>query len=225
MDSPPKVATPFTAATAGVPPVSVAPLGLVPMASVTPLVAFVTRLLNWSRISTLTPAVQVEIRDQFNNRVTNATNGVTLAIGTNPSGATLTGGTPAVAAVNGVATFGGLSIDKAGTGYTLVASSTGLSSQTSGALNITAGAATTIAINGGDAQTDTIGATLPTPYGVKVTDANNNPIGGVTVTWGVTGGGSINPSSVTGATGLATATRVLGTIAGAQGATATVTGL
>src|SRR5207247_2590516 len=175
--------------------------------------------------ATLTPAVQVEIRDQFNNRVTNATNGVTLAIGTNPSGATLTGGTPAVAAVNGVATFGGLSIDKAGTGYTLVASSTGLSSQTSSALNITAGAATTIAINGGDAQTDTIGATLPTPYSVKVTDANNHPIGGVTVTWGVTGGGSINPSSVTGATGLATATRVLGTIAGAQGATATVTGL
>jgi len=59
MDSPPKVATPFTAATAGVPPVSVAPLGLVPMASVTPLVAFVTRLLNWSRISTCTAGVSV----------------------------------------------------------------------------------------------------------------------------------------------------------------------
>src|SRR6266516_1400498 len=59
MDSPPKVATPFTAATAGVPPVSVAPLGLVPMASVTPLVAFVTRLLNWSRISTFTAGVSV----------------------------------------------------------------------------------------------------------------------------------------------------------------------
>src|SRR5205809_4239309 len=59
MDSPPKVATPFTAATAGMPPVSVAPLGLVPMASVTPLVAFVTRLLNWSRISTCTAGVSV----------------------------------------------------------------------------------------------------------------------------------------------------------------------
>src|SRR5204862_7515931 len=59
MDSPPKVATPFTAATAGVPPVSVAPLGLVPMASVTPLVAFVTRVLKWSRISTCTAGVSV----------------------------------------------------------------------------------------------------------------------------------------------------------------------
>src|SRR5204862_1144546 len=87
------------------------------------------------------------------------------------------------------------------------------------------GAATTIALNGGNTQSDTIGATLPTPYSVKVTDANNNPIGGVTVTWGVTGGGSITASSVTGATGIATATRVLGTVAGPQGATATVPGL
>src|SRR2546428_12916250 len=59
MDSPLKGATPFTAATAGVPPVRVAALGLVPMASVTPLVALVTRLLNWSRISTCTAGVSV----------------------------------------------------------------------------------------------------------------------------------------------------------------------
>src|SRR6266550_2859506 len=59
MDSPLKVATPLTAATAGVPPVRVPALGFVPMASVTPLVAFVTRLLNWSRISTCTAGVSV----------------------------------------------------------------------------------------------------------------------------------------------------------------------
>src|SRR5207245_9487709 len=59
MDSPLKVATPFTAATAGVPPVRVPALRFVPMASVTPLVAFVTRLLNWSRISTCTAGVSV----------------------------------------------------------------------------------------------------------------------------------------------------------------------
>src|SRR6185437_15757000 len=64
-----------------------------------------------------------------------------------------------------------------------------------------AGHATTIVLNSGDAQTDT------------------------TVTWGVSGGGSITPSSISGANGLATATRVLGTVAGSQGATATAAGL
>ena len=48
---------------------------------------------------------------------------VSLAIGTNPGGGTLTGGS-AVTVKPGVATFSGLSIDKAGTGYTLTATST-----------------------------------------------------------------------------------------------------
>ena len=41
-----------------------------------------------------------------------------MAIGTNPGGGTLSG-TTTVAAVAGVATFSNLSINKAGTGYTL----------------------------------------------------------------------------------------------------------
>src|SRR5260370_5085798 len=87
--------------------------------------------------ATLTPAVQVEIRDQFANRVTSATNGVTSAIGTNPSAGTLTGGTPAVAAVSGVATFPSLAIDKAGSRYTLTATSGTLASPTTPSFAIT----------------------------------------------------------------------------------------
>src|SRR5205823_1853691 len=64
---------------------------------------------------------------------------ITVAIGTNPSSGALTG-TLTHAAVSGVATFSGLSIDKAGTGYTLTA--TGAGSTTSAAFNITAGTAT-----------------------------------------------------------------------------------
>ena len=75
--------------------------------------------------ATIAPPVQVEVRDQFGNRVTSATNSVTLAIGTNPGGGTLAG-TTAAAAVNGVATFANLSINRAGTGYRLAASSSGL---------------------------------------------------------------------------------------------------
>ena len=52
--------------------------------------------------------------------MTSDSSSVTLAIGTNPGSGTLSG-TVTVAAVNGVATFSNLSINKAGTGYTLTA--------------------------------------------------------------------------------------------------------
>jgi outer membrane protein assembly factor BamB len=62
---------------------------------------------------------------------------VSLAIGTNPAGGTLSGGS-AVTVASGIATFSGLSIDTAGTGYTLTASSTpSYTAATSAAFNIT----------------------------------------------------------------------------------------
>ena len=82
--------------------------------------AFVQQPTTTDAGGTITPAVTVEIRDQFGDRLTSATNSVTLAIGTNPAGGTLSG-TTTVAAVNGLATFPGLCINNAGTGYTLAA--------------------------------------------------------------------------------------------------------
>ena len=83
-----------------------------------------------------------------------------------------------------------------------------------------------MSLAGGDAQTDTVGATLGTPYAVLIVDTNANPVAGVPVTWTVTGGGgSVTSSSVTGSDGIATATRILGTVAGLQSATASVGGL
>ena len=52
---------------------------------------------------------------------------MTLALASNPDGATL-GGTLAVNASAGVATFAGLTLDKAGAGATLQATGGGLSS-------------------------------------------------------------------------------------------------
>src|SRR5207237_862834 len=69
---------------------------------------------------------------------TGFTGNVTVAIGTNPSTGTL-GGTLTHAAVDGVATFANLAIDKVGSGYTMTA--TGAGSATSAAFNITAGTA------------------------------------------------------------------------------------
>ena len=67
------------------------------------------------------PVIQVRAReDRFGNAVTDAP--VTLALAVSPSGETL-GGTTRVTAVNGVATFGGLSLAQPGDGFVLEASS------------------------------------------------------------------------------------------------------
>src|SRR5437016_14417880 len=64
-----------------------------------------------------------------------------MALGNSSGGSTL-GGTTTLAAVNGVASFATLTLDKTGTGYWLTATASGLSTATSSAFNITAGAAT-----------------------------------------------------------------------------------
>lgn len=90
----------------------------------------------------ITPAVQVEVQDAAGNRVTGATNSISVAINNNPSGGALTG-TTTVNAVAGLATFSSLKIDKAGNGYTLFAFASGLNTGTSAAFNVTQAATTT----------------------------------------------------------------------------------
>ena len=77
----------------------------------------------------------VVIQDQFANALGVGSQSISMAIGTNPSAGTLTG-TASVTASAGVAVFSQLRIDTAGTGYTLIASSAGLTSATSNAFNI-----------------------------------------------------------------------------------------
>ena len=64
------------------------------------------------------------IEDAYGNVVTSANNSVSVALGNNPTKAKL-GGTTSVKAKNGYVTFSGLTISKAGAGYTLLLSSTG----------------------------------------------------------------------------------------------------
>ena len=80
--------------------------------------------------------VQVAIRDGNGNTVTNSTLPVTLAIATNPGLGTLSGFTGPENAVAGIATFTGLSINNAGTGYTLRATAPTVNPATSGAFNV-----------------------------------------------------------------------------------------
>jgi subtilase family serine protease len=88
--------------------------------------------------------VKVQILDQFNNALSNATTPVTLSLGNNPAGGQL-GGTLTQNAVNGVATFADLTLDQAASGYTLVASSGSLDQDVSASFTISPAAASKVA--------------------------------------------------------------------------------
>ncbi|MBV8229204.1 MAG: hypothetical protein JO329_04385, partial [Planctomycetaceae bacterium] len=64
----------------------------------------------------------ITAENQYGNLDTTYTGPVTLALSGGTAGAVL-GGITTVNAINGVAAFSGLTIDQAGTGYTLTASS------------------------------------------------------------------------------------------------------
>lgn len=128
--------------------------------------------------SALAPAVQVTIQDAFGNTVTGATTPITVAIGANPGSATL-GGTATRNAVNGIASFSDLSLDRAGTGYTLTAAASGLASATSAAFNVTASATSRLVFSV-QPPTTAAGATLTPAVQVAVHDASGNVVTGTT---------------------------------------------
>ena len=79
--------------------------------------------------------VQATIEDAYDNVETGDSGPVTVALDNNPTGATL-GGTLSVAASNGVASFSGLTLTAAASGYTLQVSS-GTFGATTGAIAVT----------------------------------------------------------------------------------------
>ncbi len=133
---------------------------------------------------------RVTVQDANGNTVTNSAATLTLAItaGTGTSGAALAG-TVAVNAVNGVATFAGLSINKAGTGYTLTATSAGLISAASAAFDVAPGAANRLAFSTQPSVENAAGIPLGRQPVVTVQDAHGNTVVTSTaaVTLGITG--------------------------------------
>ncbi|HYL20157.1 MAG TPA: hypothetical protein VEU74_00235, partial [Gemmatimonadales bacterium] len=118
------------------------------------------------------PAVQVSVLDAVGNLVPTFTDTVTVTLGNNPGGATL-GGITKVAAANGVATFANLTLDKAASGYWLVATATGLSKATSSAVNVIAGAATQLVFGTGPGTT-VAGHQISPAVKVRALDALGN---------------------------------------------------
>ena len=117
---------------------------------------------------------------------------VTLAIASNPGGGTLSG-TATATAVGGVATFSGLSIDKAGAGYTLQASDGALNG-TSAAFNIAAGAPTQLVFTNSPGDTR-VGVAFTNQPVVEARDAFGN------IAIGFTGPVTLTITTGTGAVG------------------------
>ncbi len=161
-------------------------------------------------------AVRVSLRDAGNN----ATEGtVTIALAGNPGGATL-GGSLSQPTSDGVATFSNLTINRAANGYTLRASSNGLTA-TSTAFNVTAGSGSGLTIVAGNQQSATVNTAVATPPSVKLVDAANNPVAGASVTFApAMESGSVVPATrvvTTNEQGIATLTSwTLGKKAGTQ---------
>lgn len=120
----------------------------------------------------IAPGMTVEILDASGNRVSTATDTVTLAIGNNAGSSTL-GGTLSVAAVAGVATFSDITFDKAGTGYTLNATSGSLASANSSAFDITPAAASKLEFIV-QPTSAVAGAAISAAVQVSILDAQDN---------------------------------------------------
>ena len=151
--------------------------------------AFMAHPADTTASATMTP-VQVAVQDSSGNTVTSAANPITLVLGSNSAGGTLSG-TLTENAVNGVATFNDLSIDKAGT-YILVATATGLTSASSNSFTINL-IATTTTISSLSPNPSTYGSTLT--FTARVTPASGTIPNGETVTFN-DGSNSIGTRSI-----------------------------
>ncbi|MEQ1855552.1 MAG: Ig-like domain-containing protein [Longimicrobiales bacterium] len=164
----------------------------------------------------------VAVRDQFGNGVA----GVAVTFAVTSGGGSITGGSQTSAGASGTATVGSWTLGGAAGANTLSVTATGVGAPAVVTATGLSGAADSIYATAGDAQTDTVAATLSVAYSVRVVDTNGNGVAGIPVAWTATfGGGSITPLDTTDATGFATAVRVLGTVPGVDSATASVGGL
>ena len=116
---------------------------------------------------------QVQLKDGGGTQFS-STSGVviTATIATGPGGATLSNAT-ATTNGSGVATFSGLSINGSVGAYTLNFDSGSLTGATSGTVNVSAGAATTLTFTQGPTDV-TVNATISPAVVVSVTDAFGN---------------------------------------------------
>jgi hypothetical protein len=145
--------------------------------------------------------LKVTAEDTHNAAINSYTGPVTVSLAGGPAGATL-GGTLTVNAVNGVATFSTLALTKAGLGYTIQASASGLLAATSAAITVTPAAATELVVSSQPPASVVAGNTFV--FAVTATDKYGNTVpsyqGPVTVSLSTTGtlGGTLTVNAMGG---------------------------
>ena len=151
--------------------------------------AFQTQPPDGTAGQALSPAVQVAVQDEIGGVVGGATTAIILSLSNNPGGATL-GGTLTRNAVNGVATFPDLTLNRSGIGYVLTATATALSPVISNPFDIGAGAAARLALATPPSAGAISGAPLAQQPVVQLQDANGNPVAqaGVAITAAIVSG-------------------------------------
>lgn len=170
-------------------------------------------------IALVNPLV-AKVADQFGNPVAGAT--VTWAIAS--GGGTLSGTTTTTSAA-GLAQVT-YTLDTTPGPATVTATSGALGTVTFGATGNAPLTPAAVAKLSGDGQSAKVSTALANPLVVLVIDDMGNPAAGITVTWAVTGGGTVSAvTTITNANGQAQVTRTLGATAGTSTTTATVAGL
>jgi hypothetical protein len=138
----------------------------------------------------------VAAEDPFGNIAPSFNGKVTVALANNPSGARL-GGAMSATAVDGIAVLDGPTLNKLGSGYTLKATTPGLTAVTTGGIDVVS-VSDKVSVKRGSAQSATVGTTFATAPEVGVTGANGKPAASVPVTFTVVAGGTGGSFSVSG---------------------------
>ncbi len=173
--------------------------------------------------ASMTPAVTVQVEDQFSNNVPGA--GVSVAL--TATGTTIDAGNTATTVASGLATFSGIQIDTAGTGYSLTATSSGLiAAGPSTTFNVTAGIGTKLGF-GTQPSNVAAGASM-SPVTVQVQDQFGNAASssGVLVTVTPSAGTIASGNTASSSSGVATFNAIkINTAATGLTLTATASGL
>jgi len=128
----------------------------------------------------LSPQPVIRIIDVAGNVVD--TDSVTVSVCLEDlSGGAMLGGDTAIRSVDGIARFTDLRVDKSGTSYRLIATSSGLATAASRSFDVLIGDPTVLAVAGGGDQVGVVESTLGEPLRVAIRDAGGNAVPGVTV--------------------------------------------
>lgn len=190
-------------------------------------VVFIQQPSNAGTGAIITPAMTVQLRDQYDNNV--LTSGVSVAMTLSSGTGTLSGTTTRLTGSTGIATFDDLSINLEGSKQ-LTASSSGLTSAVSNSFSIIQTVTPTKVVFVQQPTTTTAGQAISPAITVQLKDAvdANAPVSGVSITLTLTTGTGTLSGTVTQVTnsgGLATFNDLSINLSGSKNLTALSSGL